>query len=88
MPSALLLVYRPKPAPGDCSAATERRAARRPSVGREGTSLYCSVTILFIDRSVADVCSLHRKYLESRGHAIFRFENLMTHVVGFWAKIR
>ena len=39
VPSALLLVSRSKPAPGDCSLATEGRAARRPSVGREATSL-------------------------------------------------
>ena len=38
-PSALLLVSRRAPAPADCSLATERRAARRPHVGREATSL-------------------------------------------------
>ena len=56
MPSALLSVSRPEPAPGDCSLATQGRAARRPSFGREATSLYRFVTIQLIDRSVAAVC--------------------------------
>ena len=33
VPSALLLISRPEPAPADCSLATERRAARRPASG-------------------------------------------------------
>ena len=87
MPSALLLVSRPEPAPGDCSLATEGRPPRRPSVGREATSLYRSVTVQLIDRSaVANCC--HGSHLEFRDHAIFRFENLMTQVAGFWPKIR
>ena len=39
-PSGRPLVSRPEPAPGGCSLAAERRAARRPRVGREAMSLY------------------------------------------------
>ena len=55
-PSALLLVSRPEPAPVDCSLATERRAVRRPRVGREATSLYSCVTTQLIDRSASASC--------------------------------
>ena len=39
-PSVFLLVSRPDLGPTDCSLAKERRAARRPCVGRETTSEY------------------------------------------------
>ena len=50
-PGVLLLVSRPTPT--ECSLATERRAASRPLVGREATSLYSCVTIQLIDRCAA-----------------------------------
>ena len=83
-PSALLLVSRPKPAPADfcCGLATERCAARGPSVGREATTLYSCVTIQLIDISAAVCCG--GEHLEFRELAIFRYEELITHVVGFW----
>ena len=57
VPSALLLVSRAEPAPGDCILATEGRPARRLSVGREATSLkFNSVAIQLIDRSAAVCC--------------------------------
>ena len=55
-PSALLLASRPEPAPADCNLTTERRAARRPRVGREATSLYSCVANELIDRSAAVCC--------------------------------
>ena len=85
MPSVLLLVSRPEPAPADCSLVTEGRTARRPRVGREVTSLYSCVTIQLIDRSAAVCCRGSR--LEFREHAVFRFENQMTQVVGYWCRI-
>ena len=51
-PSALLLVSRPEPAPADSSLAMERRAARRPCVGREATSLYSCATIHYCRQKV------------------------------------
>ena len=55
-PSVLLLVSRAEPAPAHCSLATERRASRRPRVGRGATSLYRRVTIQLVDRSAVACC--------------------------------
>ena len=65
-PSALRLVFRPEPAPADCTLSPERRAARRSRVGRAATELYSCVTTQVIDRSAAASC--REKLLEFRDH--------------------
>ena len=81
-PSALLLVFRPEPAPAGGSLAAERRADRRLRVRRDTTSRCPHPT----HRSCCCVLLYADNILSFRDHAIFRFENLLTKAVGFWGQ--
>ena len=75
--NTLPLVSRPEPAPADCSLATGRRAAHRLRVGCNATDRRYPAVSTFTSSIV----------LESRDHALFRFENRMPPVVGVRTEI-
>ena len=82
--SVLLLVSRPEPAPADCSLATEGRAARASGAKQRryaavSPSNFSIVLLLF---AVVD------NILNLESMLCFELKNLMTQVVGFWARIR
>ena len=58
------------------------RYFRHISVGREATLVYSCVTIQLIDCSAAALAV--DNILNFETNANFRFEKLMTQVVGFW----
>ena len=82
--SVLLLVSRPEPAPADCSLATEGRAARASGAKQRRYAAVSpsNLSIVLLLFAVVD------NILNLESMLCFELKNLMTQVVGFWARIR